>query len=102
MVQHRKLLLPCGFLPVDNSYQKKSKTQSEGKRDTRQVDTVTEKDSEDENDWRGLKTLPIKQLAESTSQLKLEEDELQLGGMSRDLNQELNDDVMEGTETQKS
>lgn len=51
-----------------------------------------EEDSEDENDWRGLKTLPAKQLAESTGQLRSGGEELQLRGMGEDLDQELDDE----------
>ncbi|KAK3545239.1 hypothetical protein QTP70_002189 [Hemibagrus guttatus] len=86
------MLLPCNFLPVDNSCQEKSQTQSKRKRDTHQVDMGNEEDSEDDNDWRSLTARPTKQLAESTSQLRLEEDELQLRGMGEELDQELDDE----------
>ncbi|KAF7703120.1 hypothetical protein HF521_022127 [Silurus meridionalis] len=53
---------------------------------------VAEEDSVDENDWRCLRTLSTKQLAEGTSQLGPEENELQLRGMGGDLGQELDDE----------
>ncbi|KAF7688771.1 hypothetical protein HF521_013578 [Silurus meridionalis] len=53
---------------------------------------VAEEDSGDENDWRCLRTLSTKQLAESTSQLGPEENELQLRGMGGEQDQELDDE----------
>ncbi|KAK3508730.1 hypothetical protein QTP70_004269 [Hemibagrus guttatus] len=91
-VPHRNMLLPCDFLPVDNSCHEKSKTQSKRKRDTHQVDMGNEEDSEDDNDWRSLTKMLTKQLAESTSQLRLEEDELLLRGMGEELDQQLDDE----------
>ncbi|KAK3538630.1 hypothetical protein QTP86_009146 [Hemibagrus guttatus] len=91
-VLHRNMLLPCDFLPVDNSCQEKSQMQSKRKRDTHQVDMGNEENSEDDDDWRSLTARPTKQLAESTSQLRLEEDELQLRGMGEELDQELDDE----------
>ncbi|KAG7332501.1 hypothetical protein KOW79_004335 [Hemibagrus wyckioides] len=67
----------------------KSKTQSKRKRDTHKVYMGNEEDSEDDNDWRSLETRPTKQLAESMSQLRLEEDELQSRGMGEELDLEL-------------
>lgn len=92
-VLHRNLLLPCDFLPVDDNQQKSSKTQSrqketKGKKDTHQEDTVTEDESEDEDDWRGMTTLPIKQHTKNKSQLRPEEDEFQLKAMEEALDQE--------------
>ncbi|KAG7334659.1 hypothetical protein KOW79_001255 [Hemibagrus wyckioides] len=66
--------------------------QSKRKRDNRKVDKGNEEDSEDDNDWRSLETMPTKQLAKSTSQLRLEEDELQLRGMGEELDLELDDE----------
>ncbi|KAG7327576.1 hypothetical protein KOW79_009182 [Hemibagrus wyckioides] len=82
---------PHDLLSVDpdNSCHKKSKTQSKRKRDTRKVYMGNEEDSEDDNDWRSLETRPTKKLAESTSQLRLEEDELQSRGMGEELDLEL-------------
>lgn len=38
-----------------------------GKKDTHQVDAEMEEDSDNEDDWRGWTTLPIKQHAERKS-----------------------------------
>ncbi|KAK3575427.1 hypothetical protein QTP86_026498 [Hemibagrus guttatus] len=91
-VLHRNMLLPCDFLPVDNSCQEKSQMEPKRKRDAHQVDRGNEDDSEDDDDWRSLTARPTKQLAESTSQLRLEEDELQLRGMGEELDQGLDDE----------
>lgn len=56
------------------------------------MNMVAEEDSGDENDWRCLRTLSTKQLAESTSRLGSEEDELQLRGMDGELDQELDNE----------
>ncbi|KAK2840955.1 hypothetical protein Q7C36_012534 [Tachysurus vachellii] len=67
-----------------NSDQKENKLQPKRKRHTRQVNMVAEEDSGDENDWRCLRSLSTKQLAESTSRLGSEEEELQLTEMEEE------------------